>query len=296
MYFWEQVNPEGFEKSLEYFNKAMEIDPTWAHPYAAIAAWWMGVKQFGVFPASVANPHIFENINKALEIDPESDFVNYVNAGMVVWTNWDWEAGEREFLKVLDINPNYALGRIYYGHLLMCLRRTDEAFEQGQIALALDPLNPLIQGVYSMILLDRGAHKEIIESFGKVHHPLTLFALERSYHALGDYEKSFEALEDSTIFAIQQAYEEGGYKAGLESVVSAYEQKSEVSFVMPTDMAWIYREEIGKPEKTLEWLEIGFEMNDPAMPYLATGVFPFDFIHEDPRYIDLLKKMKLPLE
>lgn len=303
MYYWEQLTPEGFEKSLEYFNKAMEIDPTWANPYAAIALWWMSVKQFGVFPASVANPHIMENIEKALEIDPGSDFVSYVNAGCEVWTNWDWENGEKEFMKVLDINPNYSIARLYYAHLLMCLGRTEEAFEQGRIGLELDPLNPLAQGLFTMILLDRGAYREIIETYGEVNHPVTLFGIERSYLALGDYEKSFETLikyiryvfEDSVIFEIHQAYEQNGYVAGLEAVAKAYEHKSDIGFVMPTDMAWICRKELNIPEKALDWLEIGFEMNDPAMPYLATGVFPFDFIRDDPRYKELLKKMNLPI-
>ncbi len=86
MYYWEQLTPEGLEKSLEYFNLAMEIDPSWAYPYAAIAAWWVGAKQFSIVPPSVANPPLYENINKAIEIDPNADFVQYVNALITVWT------------------------------------------------------------------------------------------------------------------------------------------------------------------------------------------------------------------
>jgi TolB-like protein len=303
MYYWEQLTPEGLEKSLEYFNLAMEIDPSWAIPYAAIAQWWLGAKQFSIVPPSVANPPIYENITQALEIDPQDDFVQYVNALITVWTDWDWEKGEKEFLKLLKSNPNDAFARAYYGHLLMCIRRSDEALEQGKMAMELDPLNPLIQALYSVILLDRGEYDEVISITKGINHPLTLYALDLAYSAQGDYEKSFEALiqnlefsyADSIIFSAQKVYENQGYKAAIKYIAEVYEERFRTSYVMPTDMAWIYRPELNEPEKTLEWLEIGFEMNDPGMPYISTNVYLFDFIRDDPRFLELLKKMNLPI-
>jgi len=304
MYYWEQLTPEGFEKSMEYFNRAMEQDPTWSYPYAAIAAWWLGAKQFSIVPPSVANPPIYENISKAIEIEPNADFVRYVNALIAVWTEWDWEKGEKEFLMLLESNPNDAFARAYYGHLLMCLRRSDEALEQGKIAMELDPLNPLIQALYSVILLDRGDYDEVISITKGINHPLTFYALDLAYSAQGDYEKSFEALiqnlefsyADSIIFSAQKVYEDQGYKAAIKYFTEVYEERFRTSYVMPTDLAWIYRPVLNEPEKVLEWLEIGYDMNDPGMPYISTDVYYFDFIRDDPRYIELLRKMNLPVE
>ena len=304
MYYWEQLTPEGFEKSMAYFNRAMELDPTWAFPYAAIAHWWLGAKQFSIVPPSVANPPIYENISKAIQIEPDADFVRYVNALIAVWTEWDWEKGESEFLKLLESNPNDAFARAYYGHLLMCLNRSDEAYEQGKKAILLDPLNPLIQALYSVILLDRGEYDEVISITNGINHPLSLYALDQAYVAQGNYEKSFEALiqnlqfsyDDKVIYDAQKTFEEHGYKAAIKYIAEVYEEKFRTSYVMPTDMAWIYRPELNEPEKTLEWLEIGFEMNDPGMPYISTKVYLFDFIRDDRRFIELLDKMNLPLE
>lgn len=304
MYYWEQLTPEGFEKSMEYFNRAMEQDPTWSYPYAAIAAWWLGAKQFSIVPPSVANPPIYENISKAIEIEPNADFVRYVNALIAVWTEWDWEKGEKEFLMLLESNPNDAFARAYYGHLLMCLRRSDEALEQGKIAMELDPLNPLIQALYSVILLDRGDYDEVISITKGINHPLTFYALDLAYSAQGDYEKSFEALiqnlefsyADSIIFSAQKVYEDQGYKAAIKYFTEVYEERFRTSYVMPTDLAWIYRPVLNEPEKVLEWLEIGYDMNDPGMPYISTDVYYFDFIRDDPRFIELLRKMNLPVE
>ncbi len=304
-YFWDQLTPDGLQKALEYFNLAMEKDPSWAFPYAGIAEYWVGAKQFGIVPSSFANPMIHENINKALEMAPNSSYIHYVNALIAVWTEWNWEKGEREFLKVLEMNPNDAYCRAYYAHLLMILRRTDEAYKQGKLSLELDPLNPLIQGLFGAVLLDRGDYDEVLSLAKKIpNHPMAMFLMEATYYAQCDYQNSFEALiqyfqfllDKKTIFDIQKTYEEEGYKAALENAVNALEEKAQNSFVMPTDLAWFYRSELNKPERTLELLEKGFETNDPGMPYISTNVYSaIDYVKDNPRFIELLKKMNLTL-
>jgi len=306
MYYWEQLTPEAMEKALEYFNLAMEKDPTWAYPYAALAAWWVGVKQFGVVPSSIANPMIYENIDKALEMDPNSDFIRYVNGLIAVWTEWDWEKGEKEFLKVLEINPNHAFCRVYYAHLLMTLGRTDEAFEQGKLSLELDPLNPMIQGLFCLVLVDRGDYEEIKSLTSEIpDHPIKILAMEASYYEEGDFHNSFKMItlylsqfyyDEETISNIEKIYEEKGYAAALEKIYFAFEEKAQNSFVMLTDRVLFCRKELNKPKKTLELLEKGFETNDGGMPYISTNVFRINYLKDNPRFIELLKKMNLPLE
>ena len=102
-YYYEQATPDGFQKALEYLTLAIEKDPSWAYPYAGIAEYWMFVRQMGMVPPSDVGPVIQENINKAMEMDSNSSYIHFVNAMNAVYSEWNWEKGEREFLKTLEI-------------------------------------------------------------------------------------------------------------------------------------------------------------------------------------------------
>jgi hypothetical protein len=45
----------------------------------------------------------------------------------------------------------------------------------------------------------------------------------------------------------------------------------------------------------MDWLEKGYEIHHPGMPYISTWSYDIDQLKQNPRYINLLKKMNLPL-
>ena len=67
--------------------------------------------------------------------------------------------------------------------------------------------------------------------------------------------------------------------------------RSRTTYVLTTDTAGLYAR-AGKNDRAVEWLERGFEVRDPNMPYI--GVIPvFDSLRDDPRFQDLLRRMNL---
>jgi hypothetical protein len=50
-----------------------------------------------------------------------------------------------------------------------------------------------------------------------------------------------------------------------------------------------------KPDKAMDWIEKGYEIHDPGMPYISTHCFNADPLFENPRFIAIVKKMNLPL-
>jgi len=306
LYYWDQLTPEALQTALQYFNKAIEIDPEWAPPYAGVALFWIGVRQMGLAPSSITVPNIYKYLNKIIELDPISALTHYTTALAAVWTGYDWEKGEREFLKVIELTPNDASNRAYYAHLLMFLKRQDEALTQAQMALDLDPLNPLIQGLAAVVYWHYGNYdmsKQLANQIVQLvpNHPLAIGVLWGSNDLLGNYDEAIRyclqlfMLDEEASAMVMDTYNEQGYQAALGKVITFLESipEEEIPVSMGIRIANMYVE-IDKKEKALNILEDLLEKQGPDLPYVTTGIDHFKKLECEPRFLAILDKMGLP--
>lgn len=309
-FYWEKLDKESAEKALEYFQLAIEIDPEWADPYAGLANAWGVFSFFGFLPKSVTLPKVYKYMNKALELDTNSARAHYVKAIVAVWTEWDWEKGEKEFLRSLELNPNDALSRMYYAHLLMILRRSDEAVQQANLGLELDPLKPLGLGLYGVVMKFEGDYQSAILHFEKALSidPNFDFAKGnladtqmRVAYKNGDYKKWFESWDkkvgsrgrwnDEGRTAVLNIFHEKGHIAAIEEMFKMNEKYGDSCYMSNGIKAERYLK-LEKYDKAMECLERDYEMQNNA--YIATKPY-YDQLKDNPRYIELLRKMNLPL-
>ena len=303
MYYWDQFTPQSLQLAQEYFNKAIEIDPDWAPPYAGIAYYWIAIRQYGLAPPSITVPLIYDNLNKAFMLDPNSANTQYVSALASVWTGFDWEKGEKEFLKVLEINPNDAFAHVYYAHLLMTLRRDSEAISHCDVALDLDPLNPMVLALSTMVLAFTGEYDRAIEVGEKAlaiapGNGAAIGGIYVAYLCTEEYHKCFDAwmgflpIDEEAKLAVLNICDEEGVVAAARFLAEEYEKNDHI---LPQELAQAYAI-ANNPSKAMDWLEKGYEDHDANMPYIglnwmSNGPYKID----DPRLIELLKKMNLPL-
>ena len=207
----------------------------------------------------------------------------------------------------MAINPNDVLSRIYYAQLMVILQRPEEASAQGRLAIELDPLNPLLQVLYSALLVGIDDCETALAHLEKVVAvtPEDFMAnnvIELAAFRCGDYGRAFEAakyilgvfIEEDAFNKIERIYEEQGFSAAYEEIALQMEVFAENNPIAPIELAvrYIYA---NKPEKAMDWLEKGFKQRDPNMPYIATGVYNLDPLFSNPRFIAIVKKMNLPL-
>jgi TolB-like protein/Tfp pilus assembly protein PilF len=302
LYNWERFTAESIQLALEYFTKAIEIDPDWALPYAGVAYYWIAIRQYGFAPPSITKPRIYENLMKATQLDPNSAFVQYVSALASVWTELNWEKGEKEFLSVLEVNPNDALSHVYYAHLLTSLKRDDEAREQTNIAMDLDPMNPMVLGLSSMVLAFAGEYAKSIEvgEHGLSLAPgngAALSGLYIAYLLKEDYEKSLDAwtssldIDNQSSADIQKVFEQEGFLAAASYLAEVYLNTGQVR---PFDLAMVFAA-AGNSTSAMDWMVKAYENQDANIPYVGINLFLKDpFKIEDPRLFELLDKMNLP--
>lgn len=305
IYLLGDFNLDSLNKARKYLTSAIKKNPNWGTLYASMAQVWMTLAQMNYESPEIAGPKIFENLNKALELDPDNAYVHFTTGMTAFLTEWDWEKAEMELLKALAANPNDAMSRVIYAQLLGCLQRTDEALTQGQIAIELDPLNPMIQVLYASVLINTGDFEAALAIGEKVTagDPGNLMGntvIEFAAFYRRDYDKVFEATkyvltpQGVDFNEVELIFEETGFIAAYEEILRQLEVLAQKGYVQPFELVYRYMM-VDQPDKAMEWIEKGFEVRDPVMPYLGTQGFFCEPIFDDPRFIEFLHKMNLPL-
>jgi len=307
IFYWGDLRRESLNKTLILLNSAVEKDPGWAPLYSGLAKVWLGMQQMGYESPSGTSQKIYENLNKALELDPDLSDSHYISGVMAYLIEWNWEKGEKELLKALAINPNDVLPRINYAQLLAILQRPEEALKQGQLAIKLDPSNPFIQSSYSFLLNSLGDCRTAMTYAEKVvtadpKNYLGNNVLEFASFQCKDYEKTLKAvkyslpitIEENAFKEIEKIFHKQGFAEAFKEITRQMESFASSNPVSPMDMAcrYIYTDQ---PDKAMDWLEKGYEIHDPNMPYITTHGYNLDPLFGNPRFINIVKKMNLLL-
>ena len=307
LYLLEDADLESLNKAREYLNSAVEKNPDWAPLYSSLAQVWATIVQMGFESPEIAGPKIIEYRNKALELDPNNVDSHFANGMIAFLTEWDWEKAEMELLKALAANPNDAMSRVIYAQLLGCLQRPGESLTQGRLAIGLDPLNPLIQVFHSVQLLNIGDYKTALAygekiTSGDPGHFMANSLIEFAAFLCRDYNKVMEAAkyifaakeEEVDFKEVERIFGETGFVAAYEEILRQLEVLAQKGYTAPVEMAYRYMM-VDQPDKAMEWIEKGFEVRDPVMPYIATHGFLFEPLFDNPRFIEIIQKMNLPL-
>jgi eukaryotic-like serine/threonine-protein kinase len=165
-FYWNKRTGEALKKSIEYFNQAVENDPTYALAYAGLA------DAYGLLPSySAASPHeAFPKAKaaatKAIELDDSLAEAHTSLANALF--NYDWNLSEatREFLRAIELNPNYATAHHWYSDgPLLVMGRFDDAVAGMKRAQELDPLSLIINAEIGVSYTFAGQYDRAIEQF-----------------------------------------------------------------------------------------------------------------------------------
>ena len=305
--YWSDFTRESLYKAIEYLDSAIDKNPDWAPLYAGLAEVWIWIQQAGWEQPSVAGPKIMENLNKAMELDPDLAEVHYQSAVIAQLVEWDWKKSEKEFLKSLAINPNNPLTRLMYAQLLLILNRPDESLAQRELAISLDPLNPFTKLLYIGTLVQAGDCKESIplmeEALKANPEDLNINGmLELAAYKCKDYDKVIRSLkyglpfpfEEDKYKEIERIYRESGIVSAYEELMKHLEKIVEKDYFGFFDMAFRYIV-ANQPDKAMNWIEKGFESHDPLMTYITKSAQILEPLFGNPRFIAICEKMNLPL-
>jgi adenylate cyclase len=310
LYFLNTRDPEKIALAIEQLERAVSLDPTYALAYAALGD-ACGVKtQHGILSSRGEEEALAQKssaaIRKAYELDPDLAETHLMLAEDR-WSTFDWPGAEEEYVRAIQLNPNNALAHHYYATFLATMRRFDEAQAENEKALQVDPLAPatlsdLAAGLARLDRDDEAIKKwrealALSPEFAMARRALALFYLKKGMmnEAVAEFSTYLVSRrEGEDVPALERAIESGGPKGYHCWNLQRVKKLSKRQYVSPVDLA-ADAAGCGLNDEAVSWLEKAYAVKDWQLFRLGGGP-AFDDLRSNPRFRDLLRRLRLPTD
>jgi tetratricopeptide (TPR) repeat protein len=297
---------EWIKKGIEYFQKAIDLDPNYALAYSGIAeAYGLLASSTGGWRPCDAYPKAEAAALKALELDDALAEAHCSLGFCHLLYDWDLPAAKREFLQAIKLNPNFSNSHDGYGFYLKAVGQHAEAIEKCQQAQKLDPLSPFSHiSIGYAYYFARDYNKAIDECCKALEMDRnSTFAyrnLGLAYLQQGKHEKAIEALTNAVKFScgglafesyLGFAYAVAGKHREAMEVLDSLKVIDKERYVPAYNFAIIYAG-LGDFDKSFEWFEQALKERSGFLPFLQVEPVA-DCLRGDSRFDELLKKIGL---
>ena len=288
--------------SRDYFQQAIDADPNFALAHAGLSGSLIVSSIVSSVPSREVLPLAKEAALRAMALDPGLSGAHTVLGFVEMYSGWDWAAGEREFRRALELNPNDGDALHGLSNILMIHGRFDEAVELVTRARKFDPYSYLRNlPVWANLMIARRYQLAITE----VERWRTFSGqagagwwwLFNIYFDQGRYEEAMVELRHSSTGcdpesgpAMEKAYAESGIQGAILVCTERLTALSLSEHIDPISVSQ-YFALAGDTEKTFVWLEKVYEERAPAIHLLAQPAL--DPYRSDPRFRDLMRRMDI---
>lgn len=313
-YYHYKYTAEGWKRAIEFFERAVAIEPNYAPAYAAMTSSWGFLWFFGLVSTETAIDPMRIATLKALEIDEGLAEAHLSSAIINFFHDREWRRSEEDFLRSIQLDPRNAEAISFYSMFLAFEERLDEAIELSKRSLAIDPLSPLINMNAGWTYFTAGLLKEAGEQvsrmieiepefYGAYWLNGAICLVEGKYYeAIAELKKGVALGGHQTVLAdLGSAYGLAGQKEEAEAVLQQLLDMRRDSYVSAICIARVYSR-LGENEKAIEWLKKAFEEKNGEMLFLrgeiesAAENDPLLSLGTDPKVIDIFARMNLPEE
>ncbi len=303
-FYGNQRSQEGVQRCLEYFQKAVALDPSYALAYAGMADSYIVLMANHWLAPGEAIPPGRTAALKALSLD-DSLAEAHTSMASITELDWEWAAAEKEYQRALQLNPSYATAHLWYAVFLSEMGRHDEAVAQARSALDIDPLSLISQTVLGQTLYNAHRYDEAQHSLAGVlkldpHFWPALYCAGVTHALGGRFDEAVADLnqaanlspaDDMALSALAYAYGRAGKKEKARTVLEQLNKLSRQRYVSGYLFAVSYAG-LGQNTKALQSLERAYQERDTLMTWI--GAEPMlDSLRSDQRFQNLLNRMNL---
>ncbi len=305
-FYWAQ-RPQGVAKAIEYFELAIDKEPTSARARAGLADCYatLGSWENGTLRPIEAMAKAKDAAAKALQLDRGLAEAHTTLAYRTVHHDWDWTTAEAQFQRAFELNPNYAVCHHWYSHYLMAVGRVEESLVASKRCLEIDPLDLVCNVHMAWHYQFARQYEEAIEHCWKSSelHPQSFWLpwfFGLAYEQHGQIDRAEEELlvavkmsGDVTFAsaALGHLYGIAGKNAQAHGVFEELTMRASQSYVPAYDIALVCTG-LGWQDQAFEYLNKAHQERSGWMTYI--NVDPrLDPLRKDPRFLDLQGRMHL---
>jgi adenylate cyclase len=229
-YLWNRRTPETVGEAILKFREAVDLDPTYAEAWAALAEAY--AVPSAPYPPGEALPRAKAAALRALDIDSTSAPA-YTALGYARMNHdHDWAGAEAAFRNAMAADPGYPTAHQWYAEFLATTGETERAVAAVRKAEALDPLSMIIGwNVARILYFDRqyeAALQQLLDVrrlHGTARTPFLLYYMLAASHHAG------EIAADDPI--VEQVIDELQAAGAPEEVIARFRQQ-QLDGVLPS--------------------------------------------------------------
>jgi serine/threonine-protein kinase len=302
-YEWNNRTPRSLQAAIDHFNRAAELDPTYAPAHAALADCYnqLGTVMVGTGSPREFRPRAAAEAIKALQLDPYSAEA-HAALGYVDHYNWQWTDAEREFRRAIALNPSYSLVRIWYANLLMSRNRMSESVQQVSIARDLDPFSLIVNTNVGWVLDAAGRHADAVRqlraaivldsTYVQAHFRLAdaLVHTGRVDEGIAEGQRllAMSNRSASALSLVATAYARAGDSSSARALLHELLARSDSGYVPAWSIASVL-EALGDRDGAMTWLEKAYAERSNGIAYLLGDTD----MRGDPRFEAMLARVGL---
>jgi len=300
-FYWNRSNCDGSRKGLQYYEEAVAKDPAFAPAYVGLAQAYFTLGDWGCSPAEQSFSKSKVAALRALELDSSLGPAHAWLGTLAYFHEWDWDNAEKEYKQAADLDPNYAPAHLLYAVFLVSMGNQEKGLAEMRRAQELDPTAELTNMVSVHILYLARRYDQAIEQAKNAiqFYPDsrgTYFWLGVAYERKGLYDQAIEAYlkskslqgtQPEEVEAFRNAYQKSGIRGFWQYTLDTLKRDRADTCSMNTIYALA-----SQKERTLEFLNESIQHHCNSVRTLKVDSI-YDTLRDDPRFKDLLTRLKL---
>ncbi len=302
-YHWNRRRAQEFGKAVQYFQRAIAKDPSYAVAYAGLADTLSIIGFWCLVPPDEGCGRAKGLALKALEMDPSLAEAHVSLTWATMLYDYDFRTAEREFERSIELNPRLAQAHQWFGFFLALMGRYEEGYTELKRAIHLDPCSSIIHWTLGFVYWRARRYDQAIEQHEKAldldphsaqwHWGLGVACLDKSLfeRAIAALQKADELSPGAPVIPgyLGAAHAAAGHWEEAQKMLEQLRELSKHQCVTAFYLGRIYAA-LRQKDEALRWLETAYRERDPWMLLLKTEA-GFDDLRSDPRFQELMRRM-----